>query len=226
MYFAETGHKVHKPTLYYFGTRGIAEPIRILLHEAKVDYEEVNLGTYNPEGQPKPFLDLIASGQLTFNQVPLWQEPDGLRLTQSSAIVRHLARKYNFYGSNEAEVARCDELAEGMLDFRTAVRGAAIGPDKAAGKKKVVEEIAPKYLGHFEKVLHANEGGKGFLVGKTPTYADFSLWYLLETFVDQGLGNLDHFPTLKAYRERIEAREAIAAFRVHPKRHPIQILFG
>jgi len=215
----------HKATLSYFSARGLAEPIRVLLAEAKVDYEEVSLGTYNPENQPKGFQDLIASGHLTFNQVPIWQEPDGFKLTQSNAIIRHLARKHHFYGSNEAEMARCDEIGEGLLDFRTAVRGAAIGADKEAGKKKVLEEIAPKYLGHFEKVLHANEGGKGFIVGKNPTFVDFGLWYLLEMVEDQGIAKLDSFPSLKAYKARIESRESVANHRANPKRFPIQYLF-
>jgi len=215
---AQTG----KPTLTYFGSRGLCEPIRVLLAEAKVEYDEISLGAFNREKQGQGFVDLIASGSLPFNLVPLWQEHDGFRLTQSHAIVHHLARKYHLYGQNENESARTDELAEGLRDFAGALRSAAGNADKEAAKKQIVEELSPKWFGFYEKILHAHEGGKGFFVGHTLTYFDLTLWLTLESLVDQHLIHIDAFPTLKGFKERIEAKPTVAAYRTCPKRYPIQ----
>jgi len=216
----------HKPTLTYFGSRGLAENIRVLLAEAKVDYEEISLGSFNREAPPQSFTDLVASGVLPFNLVPIWQEPNGIKLTQSNAILRHIARHYHFYGKNEAEAARADELAEGMQDLRVAVRTAALGPDKEAAKKQVVDVILPKWLTFYEKILGSNEGGKGFFVGSDATYADFIIWHFLETTHDQQLFSFDHYPLLHGFKHRIEARPAIVAHRNNPKRYPIQLFFS
>jgi len=216
-----------KPTLTYFSTRGLAEGLRVVLAEAKIDYEEIGVGTYNKENQPQAFKDILASGILPYNALPIWQEPStGIRLTQTSAIIRHIARTHGLYGKSEAEMARCDELAEGLHDAVRELRTHTLSGDKEAGKKSAIEDTLPRWLGFYEKILLSNHGGKGFFVGEHPTYVDFLIWYFLEVSADQGLANVHHFPTLHAFKERIEARESIKAHRTHPKRHPVQHLFN
>ena len=50
------------------------------------------------------------------------QEGD-LKLTQSSAILRHLARRNNLEGKTEVESARADMLAEVVGDYRDSLVG-------------------------------------------------------------------------------------------------------
>jgi len=216
-----------KPTLTYFSSRGLAENIRILLAEAKVDYEEIGLGVFNNGGQPSQFIDLRASGVLPFNLVPLWVEPGGVSLTQSGAILRHLARKYHFYGQNENEASRCDELMDGLLDFRMAIRTIVGGADKEAAKKELMDVVIPKWIGFYEKILHSHgQGHQAFFIGSHATVVDFMVWYYLEYLDDQKLIDLHHFPTLAAFKVHIESRPAIIAHRSNPKRYPIQNYFN
>ena len=49
-------------------------------------------------------------------QLPLL-EIDGLRMTQSQAIVRYLARRANFNGMSTAEEVMCDMYAEAVNDM-------------------------------------------------------------------------------------------------------------
>jgi len=42
---------------------------------------------------------------------------DGERKTQSWAILRLLARKFNLAGKDEAEEFRCDEICEAIRDY-------------------------------------------------------------------------------------------------------------
>ena len=46
------------------------------------------------------------------------QEGD-LKLTQSMAIVRHLARKFSLVGQTEAECARADMIVDQLGDYRS-----------------------------------------------------------------------------------------------------------
>ena len=45
---------------------------------------------------------------------------DGFQVVQSNAILRHLGRKYNLYGSNLQEAARLDFVNDGVEDVRGA----------------------------------------------------------------------------------------------------------
>ena len=45
--------------------------------------------------------------------------------------------------------------------------------------EKFRELRAPKYLGHFEQVLARNPAGVTFLVGRSLTYADLSMFQLV-----------------------------------------------
>ena len=42
-----------------------------------------------------------------------------LKLTQSMAIVRHLARKFSLVGQTEAESARADMIVDQLGDYRS-----------------------------------------------------------------------------------------------------------
>jgi len=50
--------------LYYFDIYGRAEPIRMLLWHAKIEYEDVRIG-------PSELAGLKADGKLEFGQVPV-----------------------------------------------------------------------------------------------------------------------------------------------------------
>ena len=57
----------------------------------------------------------LCSGSL-FGQVPLLEFGDE-RLTQSQAITRYLARKFNLVGKDDLEAAHCDEVVDGVRDM-------------------------------------------------------------------------------------------------------------
>ena len=59
---------------------------------------------------------LRANNDLIFQQLPL-MEIDGLKLVQSGAIVRYIARKHNLYGKSAADHVHCDMLADGIKDM-------------------------------------------------------------------------------------------------------------
>jgi len=58
-----------------------------------------------------------------FGQLPLYEEiPHGsteptLKIPQSHAIYRFLARKHNLYGKSEADLIRCDVIEEAFTDY-------------------------------------------------------------------------------------------------------------
>jgi glutathione S-transferase len=217
------------PILTYFSSRGRAEMIRLVCAEADIPYEERLLGQYDATQKMAAFEALKATGKLPFGAVPLWEEPSGLVLAQSDAIVRHLARTKGLYGRNAIEAARCDMIFAGVDDVRTEVRRmVTTEPDKRpALRASLAGSILPRWVRHFEKLLVANGGGEGFIVGERMSFADISLFLLFENLKDNGFaGAYAAAPKLAAHGARIEARPGIARFVASPSRFPVQLLPG
>lgn len=94
---------------HYFQGKGLGEQVRLMLWEAGVEYEERYVDT-------REKLEALRKNDLLFQQLPLL-EIDGLKLVQSSAIVRYIARKYNLYGKSVVDQVHCDMLADGIKDI-------------------------------------------------------------------------------------------------------------
>eukprot|EP00026_Physarum_polycephalum_P016068 Phypoly_transcript_16901.p1 GENE.Phypoly_transcript_16901~~Phypoly_transcript_16901.p1 ORF type:complete len:241 (+),score=48.53 Phypoly_transcript_16901:67-723(+) len=207
-----------KPKLTYFAVRGLAEPIRVLLKDANVDYTAVD---YNlpVDGKPDPnFLTLKSSGVLDYGSIPLWEE-DGLHLVQSFAIARHLARKYGYNGENENEAAKIDAVVEGCRDFSQAVRKVATVP--AEQKEQTWKETAsvevPKWLGFFENILKKN--GTAYFVGKKVSLADLFIMTVVEEVKAANIP-LEAYPLLSAHQTMMHARPHLAPYVADPARYP------
>jgi glutathione S-transferase len=206
-----------KPTLIYFAARGRGEIIRLVLAEAGQDWQEhvVGRGTPPVNGRPTDFPALQATGQLPFNALPVWEEPGGLRLAQSAAIANHLARAHGLRGKTALEEAKVDEALGAADDVRGELRKVftAAPEQRAAVRAELAEKALPRWFGFLERLLQANRGGAGYLVGESVTVADLALWYAVELAVDNGLGaGLDACPLLKAWYGRVAARPRIAEY--------------
>ncbi len=214
-----------KPTLIYFAGRGRAELIRLVLAEAGVDYEEhvVGKGTPPADGRPTDFAALKATGALPFDALPVWEEPGGLRLAQSGAIVNHIARSHGLRGRNAVEEAKVDELLGAVDDVRLELRKlVTVDADRRPlVRAELASSTLPRWLGHLDRLLAKNGGGAGYVVGSSVSLADLALWYLLEMIRDNGFGAaLERYPALVAFAERIGKRPRIAAYVKSARRPP------
>eukprot|EP00455_Lapot_gusevi_P013409 TRINITY_DN1651_c0_g3_i1.p2 TRINITY_DN1651_c0_g3~~TRINITY_DN1651_c0_g3_i1.p2 ORF type:complete len:207 (+),score=86.90 TRINITY_DN1651_c0_g3_i1:73-693(+) len=192
------------PKLTYFNGRGLAEPIRLILAEAGVEYTDVRVNSLD---------ELKASGALPMGQVPIL-EIDGMVLCQSNAIGRYLGNKFGFIGANAKENYQIDALADALVDVRVAFSKYRIMPEdkQEETKAQFAAEVLPVWLARFEKVLLANNNGQGFAVGDNLTWVDFYLFNNLSFLRTAIPGCLDNTPTLNAYVDRIAERPKIAAW--------------
>merc|ERR1712066_473146 len=94
------------PVIAYWDCRGLAAPIRLLLEYGGEGYENRTMHMTKPD-----WLAYKTSLGFDFPNLPYYQEGE-LKLTQSGAILRHLARKSGLVGKTEAESARADMLAD------------------------------------------------------------------------------------------------------------------
>ena len=83
-----------KPTLGYWGIRGLAEGIRLLLTYLEVDFEDkhYSLGE-GPEIDISEWVNSINSLGLDFPNLPYFIDGD-LKISESTAIIEYIASKY------------------------------------------------------------------------------------------------------------------------------------
>ena len=80
-----------------------------------------------PIETPEALASLRATGKLPFYQLPLLEINDQ-KLSQSSAMIRYLARIGGFYGESDADAVWCDMIAGSVADFAETAMQAAFQP--------------------------------------------------------------------------------------------------
>jgi len=189
--------------LIYFNVRARAEIIRLIFAAAGVEYEDVRI-----ERDQWPAM----KPETPFGQLPVL-EVDGVKLSQSNACSRYLARKFDLAGKTELDQARADMLIDCFVDSvepLIAVFSAKDEVVKAEAKKKYVEEQLPAYLTLLEGLLATNHGGEKFFVGDELTWVDLAFINYVDWIVAVCENPLANHPKLAALKERVEKLPRIA----------------
>ncbi|KAL4425321.1 hypothetical protein ABPG75_009337 [Micractinium tetrahymenae] len=195
-----------KPRLLYFGYQGRAEPIRITLAAAGVEFEQQIV-----EGAEVK-RDL---GAFHFGQVP-W----------------HIARKHGLYGHGVAEQARVDEVMEGCNDVVQQLYSKCINKGGPAARENyfVQHVLAASAAAATAKGAHTAflsrllaASGSGWFVESGLTVADISAAVVVSLHLriygrDRFAGQ---WPTLVALHDRVMALPRIAAYRQGPQCLPV-----
>ena len=113
--------------LYYFDLYGRAEPIRILLDHAKVDYEDVRVSGPSWKELKED------TEKCKYGQIPIL-EKDGKFYSQSNSILRYLGGIHGYYPEDLEERFRADELIDLVGDFTTPIGKNLFGPLKGEEK--------------------------------------------------------------------------------------------
>jgi len=189
--------------LYYFDIFARAEPIRLLLHHAKANWQDVRIGG-------EELKKLKASGNLEFNQLPA-VEIDGRYYVQSRSILRYLSQKFGYYPSDPEEAYKVESISDHWDDLNKNISLATFERDpvkKEELQKSLIEKHYPADLAAVEKRLKANTSQE-FLVGNKYTMADF-LWINTGYSTILNPHNRDkHAPVLKsfpAYKNYLDVR--------------------
>ena len=167
-------------------------------------------------------------------------EIDGMELTQSSAIVKYLAKRGHLYGDNPQEEALCDVIFGAIGDFEggsaiwdhpTATPGVRIGvlmfpfqadPEAAC---RDLEDVVGKFCPRFEGILESNNSDSGgavdtlHLVGTRLSYVDILLASAVEAYVERlGHGFLEPYPRLAQLHSQVLQLPRIRDYLTSPAR--------
>lgn len=197
--------------LHYFKGRGRAETTRWMLAVNQIEF--VNI----PIESPQALAALRASGKLPFDQMPLL-EIEGLNLSQSSAMIRFLARRINLYGDNDADACWCDMIAATTADFAEGGMQAAFQSTADLAKAGMHARF-DKFGLRFEARLAAN--GTGYCAGSRLSFADVVLAEALTEYLHWLPDLLAASPHLAALQQQVLKEPGIAAYLDSAQRYPI-----
>ena len=208
--------------LGYWAIRGLGQPIRFLLAHAEVAFSEVRLGVnQDGSGVADESHDWEAhKGTLSmpFPNLPYLIDSSGptkVQLTQSNAVMRYLARRFDYYGDTESDQIWIDILQDEAYDFRNLIISTAytLGTEYQVAFNEFTSTAVPRYLDGFENYL-SNRGIHTHFVGSRISLVDFILYELIwqvSIMVPGSVTNI-HRVSLWAFIEMFEKIPQIATY--------------
>jgi glutathione S-transferase len=214
--------------LYYWpGIQGRGEYVRLALEEAGADYADV---ARSERGMAAMIGMMEArAGMPPF--APPFLKAGKLVIGQTANILLYLGSRHGLAPKAEAGKLWVHQLQLTVADFVVEIHdthhpiGVSLYYEDQQGpaKKRTGEfwkERAPKYLGYFEQLLKNNGGS--YLTGRRLTYADLSLFQIVEglryAFPKRMKAFEREIPDLVDLRDRVAARPNIKAYLASDRR--------
>ena len=191
--------------LTYFNGRGLAETSRLIFAAAGQKFEDVR---FEREQWPaiKPTTPL--------GQVPVL-EVDGVKIPQSTAIARFLAKRFNLAGKTDVEQAQVDVVVDTIQDLFHAFLPIIREQDETKKKEliaKFVGEDLEKHLKNLETLGKLYSNGGQFFVGNSLTWADLMCHEFGQKLFTYDANCLNNFPWLQANRAAVEQQPKISEY--------------
>lgn len=216
---------------YWPGIQGRGEFVRLALEDAGAEYEDIGrtrgapalmeaMTRLAPAYQPfaPPFL---VDGDLVIGQTANILYYLGPRL--QLAPVEESGRLW----LNQLQLTIADMVAEAHDTHHPVASGLYYEDQKPEAQRRAEDftyRRMPKYLAYFEAVLESHAESGGFLTGAAVSYADLSLFQLVEGLsyaFPKAMAQLaPRIPRLMALRDAVAGRPRIAAYLASARRLP------
>lgn len=214
--------------LFYWPTiQGRGEFVRLALEEAGVDYVDV---ARTPGGMARMIAAMDSADHPSF--APPFLKAGDLVVGQTANILLFLGERHGLapqdaqgrYWVNQIQLTIADLVAETHDTHHPIATSLYYEDQRPEAKRRAADFIdtrVPKFFDWFENLLSRPEP-KDYLLGKDVTYADLSLFQLIEGLryaFPVALGMIDgNYPLLMALRDRVAQRPRIAAYLASERR--------
>ena len=219
--------------LYYWsGIQGRGEFVRLALEDAGADYVDIAL---QPDGDEKLMAFIERHDLLRPPFAPPFLRDGDLVIAQTAAILMHLGERLGLSSRSEVERLWLHQIQLTIADAVGEAHDAhhPLGahlyyedqkPEARRRAKHFREQRIPKFLGWSDEILARNPLGDAYLVGANATYADLSLFQLVEgllyAFPHATQACLAKAPRVASLRQRISARPRLRAYFESGRRIP------
>jgi len=219
--------------LYYWsGIQGRGEFVRLAFEDAGAAYLDIAL---QPNGDEKLMGFIERDDLLRPPFAPPFLRDGDLVIAQTAAILMHLGERLGLAPRDETERLWLHQIQLTIADVVGEAHdthhplGASFyyedqKPEARRRAKHFREERIPKFLGWFDKILARNPVGDAYLVGANATYADLSLFQLVEgllyAFPKATRRCLAKTPRVASLRQMISQRPRLRAYLESDRRIP------
>ena len=223
--------------LYYWPSiQGRGEFVRLALEEAGAKYVDVARGSPK-EGAGVPALLQFLDGETVEHPpfAPPFLRAGKLLIGQTANILMYLGAHHRLAPASEGGRLWTHQLQLTLADFvdethdtHHPIASSLYYEDQKEEALRYTADFRkarmPKFLGYFERVLARNPGGDKYLVGRSLTYADLSLFQVvagLNYAFPKAMARLaKKHPLVMALHERVAKRPRIAAYLASERRIP------
>ncbi len=219
--------------LYYWsGLQGRGEFVRLALEEAGADYVDV---ARSPRGMDSMLALMEGEDTLRPPFAPPFLKDGDALIGQTANILLYLGPRLGLVPRSEADrlwvhqiqLTIADAVAEAH-DTHHPISGELYyedqKPEALARARAFREARIPKFLGWFETILTRNPKGARHLVGARVSYADLSLFQLVEglsyAFPKTMKRALKQAPRVAALHEGVAQRPRISSYVASERRIP------
>ncbi len=214
--------------LHYWPTiQGRGEFVRLALEAAGANYLDVARGKGRGQGLPATLAHMDAAGLVTPPFAPPFLVHGKRTIGQTAAILLYLGPRLGLVGKSEAariwthqlQLTIADVVAEVHETHHPIATSLYYEDQKAEAAKRAKafrEERIPKFLNWFNTVLENNPAGATHLVGARLSYADLSLFQLVDgllyAFPKAAQRALAKAPHVKALHLQVAGQRRVAAY--------------
>ncbi|KAI9179761.1 hypothetical protein H9P43_005091 [Blastocladiella emersonii ATCC 22665] len=204
-------------TVYYFPIRGRAELIRLVFEAAGVTYANKYPTNWPAEKPNLPF------GQLPALIVHDDNTHADQLVAQTSAIVRHLAAKFDLVHADEHQRLLADGYYESIVDLQNAVVKIVYKTpeeQKGAAKAEFLATTLPAFVAAHTKFLKAN-GENGFYFAGKLTYLELALFAQIGAVnvAMPGAITAENAPALIKVRDAVAQNDKVKAYLASERYH-------
>ena len=214
---------------YWPSIQGRGEFVRLALEEAGVDYVDVARGR---GGMARMMAAMDGADHPSF--APPFLKAGDVTVGQTANILMFLGEHHGLapqdvqgkYWVSQIQLTIADLVAEVHETHHPIATSLYYEDQRPEAKRRAADFIdtrIPKFFDWFENILSRPEP-KDYLLGDTVTYADLSLFQVVEGLryaFPKTLARIDAgYPLLMALRDRVAARPRIAAYLKSPRRIP------
>jgi glutathione S-transferase len=214
--------------LHYWPTiQGRGEFVRLALEAAGATYVDVGRGEGKGQG-PAAMMAVMKDNKLDQPPfAPPFLVHGKVVVGQTSAILLYLGPRLGLVGQSEArrlwthqlQLTIADLVVEAHDTHHPVATGLVYEDQKKEAVKRAAEfrrERIPKFLNWFERVLASNGQGPAHLAGARLSYADLSLFQLVEglryAFPESAARALKRTPHVRALHRSVAGHERVAAY--------------
>ena len=218
---------------YWPGIQGRGEFVRLALEAAAAPYSDVARESGRGQGVDAMLRLMSEAGRAPF--APPFLRAGKMIIAQTANILQYLGPRLGLVPKSEAVCLWAHQLQLTVTDFVAEIHdthhpiaGSLYYDEQKAEARRRSEcflsERLPKFLGYFERAIENNGSGRGYIVGRSLSYVDLSMFQLMAglryAFPRSMSRRRRYYPRLDSLHDRVMTHANVSAYLASGRRIP------